>query len=265
MHRLGSCGARFRRRAVGPEAEPRALRRRPRSREAVALALERDHVGVVDEAVDEGGGDHGVAEDLAPGFEAAVAGDDDRAAFVAAGDQGEEQVGGLAFERQVADLVDDDQRVALEAAQLVVERVAVLGGFEAVDPLLGGRERDAVAGLAGLDRQRDRRGAFCRCRAGRRSRRWLCSSIQASCARCRISGLSAPGWAVKSKSSSVLWAGNAAWRMRWRAPEASRAKTSASQQRLEELLVGPPLLAGPWRRSARGARATRGAFSLASR
>jgi hypothetical protein len=55
-------------------------------------------VGVVDEAVDEGGGDHGVAEDFAPGLEAAVAGDDDRAAFVAARDEREEQVGGLAFQ-----------------------------------------------------------------------------------------------------------------------------------------------------------------------
>ena len=65
-------------------------------------------MGVVDEPVDQGGGDHGVAEDLAPGFEAAVAGDDDRAAFVAARDQREEQVRGLAFQWQVADLVDDD-------------------------------------------------------------------------------------------------------------------------------------------------------------
>ena len=31
-----------------------------------------------------------------------------------------------------------------------------MGGVKAVDPLLGGRERDAVPGLAGLDRQRDR-------------------------------------------------------------------------------------------------------------
>ena len=94
----------------------------------------------MDEAVDQGGGDHGVAEDLAPGFEAAVGGDDDRAAFVAARDEREEQVGGLAFERQVADFVDDKQAVALEAAQFVVEVVAVLGGFQARDPLLGGRE-----------------------------------------------------------------------------------------------------------------------------
>ena len=49
--------------------------------------------------------------------------------------------------------------VALQAAQFVVERVAVLGGLETVDPLLGGRERDAVSGLAGLDRERDREDA----------------------------------------------------------------------------------------------------------
>jgi hypothetical protein len=42
---------------------------------------------VVDEPVDEGGVDHGVAEDLAPLLEGAVRGDDDRAALVAAGDQ----------------------------------------------------------------------------------------------------------------------------------------------------------------------------------
>src|SRR5204863_9718853 len=64
--------------------------------------------------------------------------------------------GGLAFEGEVADLVDDDQGVALGPARLVVEGIAVLGGFEAVDPLLSGRERDAVPGLAGPDRQGDR-------------------------------------------------------------------------------------------------------------
>ena len=61
---------------------------------------------MVDEPIDQSGGDHRVAEDLTPLLEAAVGGDDDRAAFVAAGDEGEEQVGGLAFEREVADLVD---------------------------------------------------------------------------------------------------------------------------------------------------------------
>jgi hypothetical protein len=124
--------------------------------QAVALAFEGDHGGVVHEAVDERGGDHRVAEDFAPGLESAVAGDDDRAAFVAAGDQGEEQVGGLSFEREVADLVDDQQLVALKALELLVEGVALLGLFEAGDPLLGGGERDPVATLAGLDPEGDR-------------------------------------------------------------------------------------------------------------
>ena len=53
----------------------------------------------MDEPADQGGGDHCVAEDLAPLLEAAVAGDDDRAAFVAAGDERKQQVGGLALER----------------------------------------------------------------------------------------------------------------------------------------------------------------------
>jgi hypothetical protein len=119
--------------------------------EAVALAFEGDHGGVVHESVDQRGGDHRVAEDLAPGFEPAVAGDHDAAALVAARDQGEEQVRGLAFEREVADFVDDQQLVALDAFEFLVEGVALLGFFESADPLLGGGERDAVAVLAGLD------------------------------------------------------------------------------------------------------------------
>ena len=124
--------------------------------QAVAFAFEGDHGCVVDEPVDQGGGDHGVAEVLAPLFEAAVTGDDDRAAFVAARDQGEEQVGGLAFEWQVADLVDDQEVVALQAAQLGLELVAVLGLLEPGDPFLGGGEGDAVAAFAGFDGERDR-------------------------------------------------------------------------------------------------------------
>ena len=61
---------------------------------------------MVDEAVDHGGGDHVVAEDLAPAAERLVGGDDEAGSFVAAGDDLEEQVGGLGLERDVADLVD---------------------------------------------------------------------------------------------------------------------------------------------------------------
>ena len=78
--------------------------------EPVAVALEGDDLGVVDEPVDHGGGDDVVAEDFAPAAEGLVAGDDQAGAFVAGGDELEEQVRGFGFERDVADLVDDEQR-----------------------------------------------------------------------------------------------------------------------------------------------------------
>jgi hypothetical protein len=65
--------------------------------EPVAVALEGDDFGMVDEAVDHGGDDF-VAEDLAPAAEGLVAGDDERGPLVAAADQLEEQVGSLGFE-----------------------------------------------------------------------------------------------------------------------------------------------------------------------
>jgi len=54
--------------------------------ESVGVSFDGDDVGVVDEAVDHGGGDGVVAEDVAPASEGFVAGDDERGAFVAGGD-----------------------------------------------------------------------------------------------------------------------------------------------------------------------------------
>ena len=55
--------------------------------EPVAVALEADHLGVVDQAVDHGRGHHGVAEHLAPATELLVGGDDDAGPLVAGGHQ----------------------------------------------------------------------------------------------------------------------------------------------------------------------------------
>ena len=140
----------------------------------------------VDEPVDEGGGDHG--------------GDDDRATSVATRDQGEEQIRGLTLEGQIADLVDDQEAVALQSSQLGVQRVAVLGLLEPVDPLLGGCERDAVPGLAGLDRQRDRQLRLAG--AGRVGVELLMLLI-----RCRSACGSSGRRASFAVSSSRSWAG----------------------------------------------------------
>ena len=87
--------------------EPRRHRESPQAAEvavleSVAVSLEGDDLGVVDEAVDHRGGDI-VAEYLAPAAEGLVAGDDQRGAFVAGRDELEEQVRRLGFERDVAD------------------------------------------------------------------------------------------------------------------------------------------------------------------
>jgi hypothetical protein len=89
---------------------------------------------VVDEPVDHGGGDHVVAEGLAPPAERLVAGDDQAGAFVAGGDELEEQVGGLGLERDVADFVDDQERVAAQPGQLGLQPPGVVGVGEAGDP-----------------------------------------------------------------------------------------------------------------------------------
>ena len=76
-------------------------------------------------------------------------------AFVAGGDELEEQVRGLGFEGDVADLVDDQQRDPAEPDQLVLQPAGGVGVGEAGDPLGGGGERDPVPGLAGPDPQPD--------------------------------------------------------------------------------------------------------------
>jgi hypothetical protein len=59
-----------------------------------------------------GRGDDLVTEDPAPATERQVAGEDQGGVFVAGRHELEEQIRGVLFEGQVADVVDDDQPVA---------------------------------------------------------------------------------------------------------------------------------------------------------
>ena len=72
---------------------------------------------MVDEPVDHGGGDDLVAEDFAPAAERLVGCDDQTGTLIAAGDELEEQVRRLGFERDLADLIDHEQRVAAQAKE----------------------------------------------------------------------------------------------------------------------------------------------------
>jgi hypothetical protein len=64
-----------------------------------------------------------------------VASDDEAGPFVAAGDELEEQVGGFGLEGDVAELVDDRERVAGQAGELGLELSRGVGSGEPVDPL----------------------------------------------------------------------------------------------------------------------------------
>src|SRR2546422_1186403 len=76
--------------------------------QAVGVALQREDLGVVDEAVDHRHSDDLIAEDLTPARERLVRGDDHAGALVAGGGQAEHEGCGFGGKRDVAHLVDDE-------------------------------------------------------------------------------------------------------------------------------------------------------------
>jgi len=77
--------------------------------QAVTRSLDLDDDGVVKQAIEERGGDHWVAEDLTPFGKATVGGEDHGGALVAGIDELEEQVAAARNDRQVSDLIHDQE------------------------------------------------------------------------------------------------------------------------------------------------------------
>ena len=117
--------------------------------EAIAGALDLDDDGVVEEAIEQCGGDDRVAEDVAPFREAAIRGENHGALFVAGVDQLEEEVGAAVADRQIADLVDDQQRGSAVEADLLDQAAFSLGPGQGLDQL---GQRAAIDTPAGLHR-----------------------------------------------------------------------------------------------------------------
>ena len=91
---------------------------------------------MVQEAVEDGGGQGGVVvEERGPLFEGFVGGQDDGAAFVAGADDLEEQVGALLVDGQVADFVEDQQAGRGIAFEFGFQAVSGLGGAEGANSL----------------------------------------------------------------------------------------------------------------------------------
>src|SRR2546428_670818 len=116
--------------------------------EPIALALDHEGVAVMQESIEDGGGDDVVAEDLTPLRHALIRRDQHRRFLVAMAHELKEEMGALAFERHVAELVDDEQlRFAVEEHPTREDALAL-----AVDEVGEERRRRGEEhGVAGLD------------------------------------------------------------------------------------------------------------------
>ena len=121
--------------------------------EAPGLGAGVDDVRSVGEPVDDGLREPRVGEYLGPFAEREVGGEDQASAFVAFGEDLEDELGGAVGQREVAELVEADELGAGVAADDACELLAALGLLQLVRE--GGErgEPDAAALLAGAHRQ----------------------------------------------------------------------------------------------------------------
>ena len=96
----------------------------------VAVAADVDDVAVMQQPVDECCGHDLVAQDLAPLLEALVGREHGGRVLVAPVDQLEEEHGASLVDRQIADLVDDQERGVGQGLETMAESASGLGLFE---------------------------------------------------------------------------------------------------------------------------------------
>ena len=209
----------------------------------VAGPVDREHGAVVEEPVEDRGGDGGVVEDLAPLCDAPVGGEDDRAVLVASRDDLEEMTRGLSGERQVAKLIDDQERRAVPEAHRRLPAAFEGRALALGDEVGGGGVVDAVAVLGGVAAQGD--GEHCLADAGRPDQQDVALLLDET-QRCELVDHAAVerGLGVVVDLGERLWRGEAG--------EAQPALESASlgrldldrEEPLEEARVGGLALVG---------------------
>ena len=106
---------------------------------------------MMQEAVEQRGGDDGIAEDVSPLGEAAVRGEDHGALFVASIDELEEEIAAAGNDRELADLVDNEQGEAAEVSDSLAKGAVAFGFDEGCDDVGERAEVDAAAGFDRLD------------------------------------------------------------------------------------------------------------------
>ena len=117
---------------------------------AEARAFDDDGLGMMEEAVEDGGGDGGVTvKDGCPLLEGFVGGEYDGATFVTCADNLEEEIGPALIDGKVSDLIQNEERWGEVSAQLGFERAFGMCGAEGVDNVDGVGKEYAHALLTG--------------------------------------------------------------------------------------------------------------------
>ena len=116
--------------------------------EQVAGAFDLDDNGVMQQAVEQGGDNDRIAEHFGPFGEGSIGGQDHGGFLVACADQLEEQVGAFFGQRQVADLIDDEQSGSAQLSKFLVQLSAVLCLGQVADQI---GQCGAIDTFAGLD------------------------------------------------------------------------------------------------------------------
>src|SRR5258708_36654527 len=102
------------------------------------------------EAVEQCGGDDGIAEDLAPFCKATIGGQDHGAALVARVDELEEQVAATSNDWKVSDLVNNEERRPAQEPDPFAQLAFAFGLGQNADDVGKACKVDAAAGLHGL-------------------------------------------------------------------------------------------------------------------
>ena len=104
--------------------------------QAVRLALDVDNGAVMQDTVQDGGGDGDVGKDLVPLGEGLVGGEDGGCFLIPSGNELEEQVCTLDIHREIADFVDDEHPVLGQNLELVRQTVLKMGLLELLNKLM---------------------------------------------------------------------------------------------------------------------------------
>lgn len=117
---------------------------------AVAESFQDDQVGVVEEAVQNGGSDGAVVvEDAGPLLEGFVGGQDNGTAFVTLADYLEKEIGAVLIYRKISDLVQNQYFGAQIFSEFDFKGVLFLGGAEMIDGINCIGKEDGVGFLTG--------------------------------------------------------------------------------------------------------------------